>query len=89
MSDEKAKLKQKITELEFKLNGKALDLKKYQAKLAEQKAEMKIQKLDFKTKIASLKSENADLKKRKDGMTLTDVLSSIPKISNKKENLPE
>ena len=90
MSDEKEKLKQKVKELEFKLNIKTLDLKKCQAKLAEQKAETKIQKLDFITKIASLESENAGLKKRKDGMTLGDVLSSVPKLrTNKKTNLHE
>ncbi len=57
MSNEITKLKQKLAELEFKLNVKTLDLKEckaklaeYKAKLAEQKATHKIQTLDSKEK---------------------------------------
>ena len=91
MSDEITRLKQKILDLEFNLKAKTLDLKKCQATIEKrnaaietQKTELKIQKLDFKTKMFSLESENADLRKRKD-MTIADVMSSIPKITNKKK----
>lgn len=87
MSDEIAKLKEKIIKLNKKISKQGTDIDQYKikletarSKLAEKQAQITLQKLKYEQKIASLDSENADLQKRKDGMTAADLMSSLGKI---------
>lgn len=86
MSDEIAKLKQKLTELEFKLNVKTLDLKECKAKLAEQRSKFAEYKATHK--IRMLESIKKDSEKIDLAPALKEAKERMDKVGTGEDEKP-